>query len=160
MRGHCLNRKHSRRNSETHISGRARAPGPRSRAAGFSLLEVTIAIGLLGVAVLGVAAAQLGSLKVTRESYLRAQAMFLAEQQLELFQAMSAANLLLVPGPNDPANPIDPNPGDGDTTTFNRGWTIAADTPETDVITISVLVRWVDSRGVPRILTLRTMKAS
>jgi type IV pilus assembly protein PilV len=139
-------------------SGRVR------RTSGFTLVEVMIALGLLAVAVLGVATAQLGALKVSRGSHLRAQAMFLAQERLEAFQAMSAANLILVPGlvgyPNDPLNPIDPIPGDGDATTFNRSWNVAADTPETDVIAISVNVTWVDSRGTPRTLTLRTMKAS
>jgi Tfp pilus assembly protein PilV len=136
----------------------------RSRASGFTLFEVMIAFGLLGVAVLGVAVAQLGALKLTRDSHLSTQAMFLAEQQLEAFQAMSSSNLILVPDetdyPNDTTNPIDPSPGDGDVTTFNRSWGIAVDSPETDVITITVNVDWTDPRGRPRTLTLRTMKAS
>jgi len=140
----------------------------RSRASGFTLFEVMIAFALLGVAILGVAAAQLGALKLTRDSHLRTQAMFLAEQQLEVFQSMSAVNLVLVPDevdyPNDTTNPIDnpidPSPGDGDATTFNRSWAVAVDTPEANVITITVNVDWTDPRGRPRTLTLRTMKAS
>jgi type IV pilus assembly protein PilV len=146
-----------------------RVPGPsssptRGRAAAFTLLEVMIAMGILGVAVLGVAAAQFSALKFTRDSRLRAQAMFLAEEQLEAFQAMSATNLLALTGdpdyPNDPNNPIDPTPGDGDPATFNRSWDIADDAPEVDVITITVNVVWTDSLGRTRTVSLRTMKAS
>jgi prepilin-type N-terminal cleavage/methylation domain-containing protein len=136
----------------------------RSRAAGFTLLEVMIAMGLLGVAILGVLGAQLSALKFTRDSRLRAEAMFLAEQQLEAFQAMSSANVLAAIGdpdyPNDPNNPIDPSPGDGDSTTFTRSWDIAPDDPEADVITISVSVVWVNSLGRSQTMTLRTMKSS
>ena len=51
-----------------------------STQAGFTLIEVMIAMGLLAVAVLGIVGAQLSAIKFTRDSHFRAQAMFLAEQ--------------------------------------------------------------------------------
>ena len=162
MRNDDLQRNRSTRAGET--PGRKRGFRRRGRAGGFTLLEVMLAASLLAVAVLGVAAAQIGALKLSRESSLRAQAMFLAEQQIEAFQSMSATNLVAVIDevtyPDDSTNPIDPIPGDGDPTTFNRSWDISVDDPETDVITITVNVVWTNSLGVSRTVTLRTMKAS
>lgn len=132
-----------------------------SMGAGFTLIEVMIAMSLLAVAVLGIVGAQLSAIKFTRDSHLRAQAMFLAEQRIEDIQAMSAPNVIALAGTtNDPDNPIDPTPGNGDATSFNRNWVIALDNPETDVITITVNVDWTDSLGVVRRVSLQTMKAS
>ena len=128
---------------------------------GFTLIEVMIAMSLLAVAVLGIVGAQLTAIKFTRDSHLRAQAMFLAEQRIEDLQAMSAPNVVALAGTtNDPNNPIDPTPGDGDSTRFNRSWNITLDDPEVDVITITINVAWTNSLGNVRTVSLQTMKAS
>ena len=58
-----------------------------------------------------------------------------------------------------PANPIDPNTGDDDNTTYLRSWDIQPDTPEVGVISIRVQVRWTDEIGVPRDFLLDGMRA-
>jgi len=137
---------------------------PRGDASGFTLLEVMIAMALLAIGVLGVAGAQIMALKFTRDSRIRAQAMFLAEQQIETIHAMSAVNVIALKTdpdyPDDPNNPIDPTPGDGDSNTFDRRWDIAEDDPEPDVLTITVEVDYTNSLGQSRTLSLQTMKAS
>jgi prepilin-type N-terminal cleavage/methylation domain-containing protein len=135
----------------------------RSERGGFSLLEVMIALSILGFGMLAASVGQLSALKTSRQSRSHTLSMYLAEQQLEAFQSMSAADVVAAMGdpsyPNDPNNPIDPDPGDDDVTTFNRRWFITPDSPETDVITIRVEVDWVDPFGFTRTTELRGMKA-
>ncbi len=135
----------------------------RERASGFTLLEVMIALGLLAVGVLGVAGAQITALKYSRDSSLRAQAMFVAEQQLETIHGMSPINVIALKADSDypdAYDPIDPTPGDGDPTTFERRLDISEDAPEVGVMTITVEVDWTNSLGLTQTLSLRSMKAS
>ena len=130
------------------------------REAGFTMLEVMIAMLILAFGVLGAAAAQLTAMDYARKSRSLTQALYLAERQIEAFQAMPAADVAAQAGtPNDPGNPIDPTPGDEDLTTYNRSWQIQIDTPEADVMTISVRVDWTDELGQNRRVQLDTMKA-
>ncbi len=130
------------------------------REAGFTMVEVMIALLILAFGVLGTAAAQLTAMDYSRKSRSLTQAFYLAEQQIETFHFMSAADVAALAGsPNDPNNPIDPIVGDEDTTTYNRSWQIQIDTPEVDVMTISVRVDWTDEVGQNRRVQLDTMKA-
>ncbi|MFD2110783.1 type IV pilus modification protein PilV [Thiorhodococcus fuscus] len=61
-----------------HVS-KHRAPGLRNRAGGMTLLEVLIAAVVIGFGLLGVAALQLSTMKVTTDSLARSQAVMLAE---------------------------------------------------------------------------------
>lgn len=134
-----------------------------SRIAGVSLIEVMIALSVLGFGMLGVAAAQLSAFRSTDQSHDRMLAHGLAQQQLEIFQEMSTAALEVIrtdPGyPNDPLNPIDPDPNDANVMAFNRSWTITPDSPETDVYRILVTVAWNDARGAVRNVRLETFKS-
>lgn len=135
----------------------------RRRADGFSLLEVMIALSILGFGMLAASVGQLSALKNSRQSRSQTLSMYLAEQQLEAFQSMSSADVLAAmtdPSyPNDPNNPIDPDTADDDVTTFNRRWFITPDSPEAGTITIRVEVDWVDPLGFTRTTELRSMKA-
>jgi prepilin-type N-terminal cleavage/methylation domain-containing protein len=130
---------------------------------GFTLLEVMIALSILGFGMLAASVGQLSALKTSRQSRSQTLSMYLAEQQMEAFQSMSTADVLAeiaAPGyPDDPANPIDPDPGDDDITTFDRRWFIEDDTPEAGVISIRVEVDWVDPLGFTRTTALRSLKA-
>jgi len=53
------------------------------KSAGFSLLEVLIAVSILAVAMLGIAAMQLMSLKDNRDAYYRSQAVLLTQDMAE-----------------------------------------------------------------------------
>ena len=135
----------------------------RSSTKGLSLLEVVVALGILGFGILALGAAQITSLRFNHESYLRTEGAYLAEQQMEAFQLMDtdALEAIRTAGsyPNDPANPLDPDVADGIPRSFTRSWTITPDTPETDVYTIEVVVRWIDGSGTNRDVSLTSLKA-
>jgi hypothetical protein len=68
----------------------------------------------------------------------------------------------MVPDANffdDTDNPIDPDPNDDDTTTFDRRWRIEDDVPEGGLIAITVEVDYEDRMGITRTVRLRTLKA-
>ena len=110
------------------------------------------------------AAAMTTALKYTRQSRALTEAMYLAEQQIESFASMTGADVeaMLADAsyPNDPLNPIDPDPNDGDTTTFNRRWMIQPNTPEAGTMILTVQVDWIDPRGVTQTVELQTVKVS
>ena len=133
------------------------------RSRGFSLLEVMIALSILGFGMLAASVGQLSALKTSRSSRSQTVSMYLAEQQMEAFQSMSAADVIAeisAPGyPNDPGNPIDPDPGDDEQVTYNRRWFIQQNDPEPGVISIRVEVDWTDPLGFARTTALRSLKA-
>ena len=133
-------------------------------AGGFSLLEVMIALSILAFGMLAATVGQVSALKTTRQSRTQMLAMYLAEQQMESFQAMTTADLIAAVAdpnyPDDPANPIDPDPGDDDTVTFDRRWFIQANAVETGLISLTVEVDWVSPLGFSRTTTLRSFKAA
>ncbi len=125
------------------------------------MIEVMIALAVLGFGMLGVAAVQISALRATDQSRERSLAQGLAQQQLEIFQEMSTTSLetIRAAGPNDPLNPIDPDPNDAQLMSFTRSWAITADTSEADVYTIMVTVAWTNARGVQRAVQLETFKS-
>ena len=120
-------------------------------------------MGILSISVLAIAASMGTALKYTQKSRALTQAMYLAEQQIESFASMTSTDVQAMLGdgsyPNDPLNPIDPDPNDADTTTFNRRWRIEPDSPEVGVYTLTVFVDWVDGGGATRTTQLRTVVA-
>jgi prepilin-type N-terminal cleavage/methylation domain-containing protein len=134
---------------------RARRAGDES---GFTLLEVIVAMALLGVGLLAIAAAQLSALRVAGQSRYLSEAMNLAAQRMELFQLTPVANLPAAGTHNDPGNPIQPDTGDDNATRYNRSWTITPNSPAPGVTTILVRVDWVDSTGNVRSTRLESMR--
>ncbi len=130
------------------------------RSRGFSLIEVMIAFGILAFGILALAASQITSIKFNRDSRVRTEAAYLAEQQMEAFQAMDGAAIEVVrlAGAADPSNPIDPDPNDGVARNFNRSWTITPNSPENGVYSVSVIVTWADQLGSTRDVTLSSIK--
>lgn len=121
---------------------------------GLSLIEVMIAMIVLGVGLLTIAAAQLTSLRMGTKSKHMQQATYLAQEQLELFQIAPPAGAGTF---QDPANPIDVFPNDRDLTTFNRSWQVTQNTPQAGMSTVAVTVVWnnsVGNNGAPRTVTL------
>jgi type IV pilus assembly protein PilV len=125
--------------------------GKLNRRDGVSLLEVVIALAILGFGMLGAAAAQISAFRSTDQSEERMLAQSLAQQQVELFREMSRTSLEAIRAdagyPNDPLNPIDPDPNDAKSMAFTRTWTITPDTPEDNVYTIVVNVSWTGAKG-------------
>lgn len=109
---------------------------------GFSLIEVMIALTLLMVGMTGVALAQLQAMRSGANSAQRSKALYLAESQLERFQAMSSIGgpFMAAAMTQDPTNPIDPN-DDADMTQYFRCWQITPNIPRPGLSTITVEVR-------------------
>jgi Tfp pilus assembly protein PilV len=136
------------------------------RRSGLSLIEMMVALGILAFGILSTMAGQIAAMRFSTTSREHTIAMKLAEQQMEVFFVMTAADvkaLTSAPGystnPNDPSSPIDPDLGDGNVMAFDRNWTIEADTPETDVITMTVEVSWTDAEGRTRTARIQSFKA-
>lgn len=138
-----------------------RTRGNRSQS-GMSLVESMISLAILGFGVLGAAATQITAVKLAQESRLRTEAYYLAEQKMEAFRAMDgdAISDALADSdyPNDPNNPLDPDPNDSQTREFNRSWTITADAPEVGIYTIVVEVQWTGKLGATRTVTIESIK--
>jgi len=137
------------------------ARGPRADCrAGFSLLEVMIALAILGLGILGVTAGQLMAIKNSASSRSSTIAMYLAEQQMEMMQASSPADVKTwIGSPNDPDNPIDPDTGDGVQMAFDRRAIVVADSPEVGVISITIEVDWVNALGNTQTARVQSFKA-
>ena len=145
-------------NASRADSRHVRARGERS--GGFSLLEVMVALGILTFGVVGMTAGQILAIKLSSTSRSHTMALDLVEQQMEVFQATTAADVLtLVGNPNDPSNPIMADPGTGVPLPFTRTWEILGDTPETGVIQMTVMVDWVNALGKTRTARIQTLKA-
>jgi len=124
------------------------------------MIEVMVALVILGIGILGTTAGQLAAIKLSSDSRIHSDAMYLAEQQLETFKSMSGADVVALAGSTlDPANPIDPDPNDGTTMALNRSWTITADAPEVGIMTIQVDVAWTNSLGAVSTASVQTLKA-
>jgi prepilin-type N-terminal cleavage/methylation domain-containing protein len=136
----------------------------KRRTAGFSVLEVMIALSILAFGMLAAMAGQVSALKTIRQSRTQMLAMYLAEEQMEDFRAMTTADVIAAISdpnyPDDPTNPIDPDPGDGDAVTFNRRWFIEPDAVGPGLTRLTVEVDWVSPLGFARTTTLRSLKAA
>jgi Tfp pilus assembly protein PilV len=133
-------------------------------AGGFSVLEVMIALTILAFGMLAAMAGQVSALKTTRESRTQMLAMYLAEEQMEAFQSMTSADVIAAISdlnyPNDPENPIDPDPDDDEAVTFDRRWFIAPNALGQGLMRLTVEVDWENSLGFTRTTTLRSLKAA
>ena len=111
---------------------------------GFSLIEVMIAMLILGMGLLTLGLAQLSAMRSANKSESMSQAMYLAEQQLDAFYvtAPAVAGLTI-----DPLNPIDPDPLDDDFTLYNRQWNVVQNSPQPGLSTVTVQVTPVSLEG-------------
>jgi prepilin-type N-terminal cleavage/methylation domain-containing protein len=134
---------------------------PRRDSAGFTLLEVLFAMVILGVGILSIGLAQISSIKVASKSRSLSQAMFLAQEQLDLFMTMPGADPVFatpVADDPDPNGPIDVNPADADQTTFTRTWTVEPNTPTVGLTRLTVSITWDSASGVTHQIELQGIK--
>ncbi len=133
-----------------------------SREAGFSLLEVVVASAILATGLLVIALAQVSALKMGSRSKHLTDAVYLAQEQIETFQALPATDLMfstpatdfddpvgyILPGGNAQfgTGPWNPEQG-GDQMMFTRRWTIEPNTPAAGLTRITVEVRWSQDGG-------------
>ena len=139
------------------IHGRVTLSGHES---GFTLLEVMIAMAILGVGLLSIAVAQLSAIKVSARSKNLQQAMFLAREQMDDIEALPLNAPLLQAGAttNDPGNPLQTSNDPDDQTTFNRSVTVTPNAPAPGLAQVSVTVVWNNARGGTRQVQLNSVK--
>jgi type IV pilus modification protein PilV len=146
--------------SEPERANETRAP--RRSAAGFSLLEVMIAMVLLAFGVLAMGSAQLHSLRFAADADNRSQATYLAEEWLSALMAAASDDDRLSPGAEkpDPGGTIVLSEstaagfsggnadGVGRTTAYERFWRVESNTPVSGLRQITVRVTWRGSAGL------------
>lgn len=127
---------------------------------GFTLLEVMIAMAILGVGLLSIAVAQLTAIKVASKSKNLQQAMFLAREQMDDLEALPASSPILAAAEttDDPNNPIQVSNDEGDLTRFTRSFTVTPDEPEAGLALVVVTVAWNSNQGGIRQVRLSSVK--
>ncbi len=119
------------------------------RESGFTLIEVLMAMAILGVGLLAIAVAQLTAIKVSSRSKNLQQAMFLAREQMDDMEAlpMGAPALSAAGTVDDPGNPLRASNDPEDGTTFNRSVTVTPNSPAPGLSQITVTVVWNAPQG-------------
>ncbi len=111
---------------------------PSKREAGFSFIELMIAMAILAMGMLAAVSMHLGSTRNNTKGNIYTQANMLAKSQLETLKNQDVL-LLSAGGPyQDPNNPVDADGRPGGI--YSRSWTI--DTLGTDARRITVTVQW------------------
>lgn len=152
----------TRTRPEQHAAASRREP--QRRRSGVSLMEVTIALTILAFGLLAGASAQLSAMRFSSESRQRMEAQYLAQQQIEMLQAMTPTAIGAFPNGvavNDPGNPIDADPLPGPVRQqYTRTWTVTRDNPVNGVFRILVQVSWASANtGTVRSVNLESLKS-
>lgn len=137
--------------------GHARAPGRGSASSGFTLVELTVAITVLLVAVLSTGVAQLSAFRLQQGAKETTYAHAALESAMESILSRSLDDIDdRHPAGQPMAGFQAPGIHDLRLVPSYPGWT--AGTPPPDPLTIVVTATWTDRRGEERRDTLRGMK--
>lgn len=112
----------------------------RLGAEGFSLVEMMIAITVVGIGIMSLAMLFPMSMRKVSRGDLESRATFNAEAKIEELKRTPWANLVNVAGV------------DTVETAFSRNWTVQEDAPVLGMKTVAVTVSWRDSQGPRSIL--------
>ncbi|MCA9753948.1 MAG: prepilin-type N-terminal cleavage/methylation domain-containing protein [Gemmatimonadetes bacterium] len=104
---------------------------------GFSLIELMIAITILGVGILSLAGLFPIAMQKVSRGDLESRATFHAQAKIEEIKRMSWNSLTPAVGGTDNME-----------TMFNRTWTVQQDVPVVGMKQVDVVVTWNDNRGV------------
>lgn len=115
---------------------------------GFTLVEMMVAILLIGVGLMGLAALSTTVTRANLQSASLTTASSLAQERIERFRADAYASI---------ASSGDTRVVDG--VAYARSWTVTADAPAAGLKTIVVTVTWTD-RGRTHSTTLSTIRGS
>jgi Tfp pilus assembly protein PilV len=129
-----------------------------------SLVEVTIALAILGFGILAAAVAQLSAMKFSVASRERTEAQYLAQQALEAYMAMPASVLATNdtgPAYSGTVETLGPDLSNGLSGQYQREFMIDADATAATigVYTISVRVTWTGARGTSENVILQSFRA-
>lgn len=125
----------------------------RSRESGFSLIEVLIAVLVVGIGFMAVASMTGTSISGNNRSSMMTVATYLAEDRLEELRNRDYADVSAVGSPEigiDEQGNVVPNG------LFTRSWVVTNDTPGTLMKTINITITWAE-RGVNHRLTMTTV---
>jgi len=115
---------------------------------GYTLVEVMMAMAILGIGLMSIAVAQLSAIRMASRSKNLQQAMFLAREAMDDIDARTVPNdafFLTNATIPDPANPIQVSSDTEDTTRFNRQVTVTPGDPEAGMARVVVQVTWLNS---------------
>lgn len=133
--------------------------------AGFTLIEVLIAIVIFSFGILAVAAMQITSIQGNAKSRLTSEASNVAYSEMDRLLTLDFADVQLINTDNDGvltdstvATADGSNPNNPLFNNYNVFWNIVDDAPYAGVKTVGVVVTWND-RNVPRTLFLTNIKA-
>ena len=135
-----------------------RAQKPEPAQDGFTLIEVMVALAIMSIGVLSIGIAQLSALRLSSMSNRLSQAMYLAEEQMEIFRSMPwgptfSAAVVDFPDPQGPITPVQ-----GDSAQFSRSWTLTPNAPPHGLTEITITVVWNNSTGVRQTAALRGLR--
>ena len=117
--------------------------GRRSRReGGFSLIELIIAITILGIGILSLAGLFPLAMQKVSSGDLESRATFHAQSKIEEMKRIPWDNLTVGQSGNDAIE-----------TVFGRTWTVREDVPVNGMKQIDVVITWQDKRG-PRTVSL------
>jgi prepilin-type N-terminal cleavage/methylation domain-containing protein len=106
--------------------------------AGFTLIEILVAMVVFSIASLGLAMGVTSVMRANQRSYMASIAINLAQDKLEELKAMSPVNVLACATNCD--SPVPTTDG----VEFTRTWVVSDDSPVTGVKQIDVTVQWHD----------------
>jgi len=115
----------------------------KGNAAGFTLIEILVAMTIFSFAVLGLAAGTVTLTRTNQNSHWHASAVNLAQARIEELRAMTSAALSSLACPAYTSTGCSDSPV-ASGATFARSWQITADTPVTGVSQLNVKIDWTD----------------
>ena len=155
-------------------------PQKKGGSAGFTLLEIMMALAIFSIGVLGVAKLQLSATSGTASSRGYTEAAALGQRQIEYLMSLPYDDVLLGDTDGDGTNQDADNDGTDDDsgnfglddrnggadqavtvdTVYNLFWNIAVDEPVTGAKKIRLIVRWKSSGFSTRQISFDTVKVS
>jgi prepilin-type N-terminal cleavage/methylation domain-containing protein len=105
--------------------------------AGFTLVEVLVAIGILSFGMLGLAVGAISITKANKTAQFHTMATNMAQDKLEQIKATTIANVAACASSCETAPTYLG-------VTFTRTWTVTANTPAAGLTQITVTVNWTD----------------